>query len=206
MGARKLTPKPLKKSTAPARKAPGKFITNFPKYPAFFKKLNSTISPGPLRENQVDGIVYILDEWVKTDHTDLRWLAYMLATAWHETMYAMKPVTEYGSNNYLRGKPYWPFIGRGYVQLTWKVNYQKYGIASDPEKALEPAIAAHIMLDGMVNGVFTGKKLSAYFSDKKNDPINARRVINGTDCATMIAGYHRKFLTALQGEDPHTLV
>lgn len=46
---------------------------------------------------------------------------------------------------YLR---YWPFYGRGYVQLTWASNYLVYGLAigvdlvTYPGRALEPAIAA----------------------------------------------------------------
>ena len=30
------------------------------------------------------------------------------------------------------------------------------------------------------------------------DPFNARRIINGTDCADIIAAYHGKFLAALK--------
>jgi hypothetical protein len=43
---------------------------------------------------------------------------------------------------------YWPYYGRGYVQLTWESNYATEGAAigidlvSDPDRALEPWIAA----------------------------------------------------------------
>jgi hypothetical protein len=42
---------------------------------------------------------------------------------------------------------------------------------------------------GMRNGSFTGKKLSDYISGTTADYVNARRIINGTDRAELIAGY-----------------
>ena len=50
------------------------------------------------------------------------------------------------------------------------------------------------MVRGMTEGLFTGKRLSDYL------PGNytwARRVINGNDKATTIAGYARHFEAAL---------
>lgn len=153
---------------------------------------------GEVKATQLDGFIYILRKWHESKLTDLRWLAYMLATTWHETGRKMQPITEYGGALYLRTKKYYPYIGRGYVQLTWRDNYAKYGIADDMNKALDPEFAAHIMIDGMTKGIFTGKKLGDYFSAKTDDPLNARRIINGTDKAQMIAGYHYKFLDALK--------
>ena len=152
---------------------------------------------GSLKQSQVDGFEAILNKWQESALKDLRHLAYMLATAWHETARTMQPITEYGSQKYLRSKKYWPYIGRGYVQLTWKRNYDKYGIADHPEKALEPDLAAHIMIDGMEKGIFTGKKLDDYFNARINDPVGARKIINGTDKDQLIAGYHKVFLKAL---------
>lgn len=139
----------------------------------------------------------IARKWGTSGLTDQRWLAYMLATAWHETAQTMQPVTEYGGEAYLRSKSYWPFIGRGYVQLTWRSNYEKYGIADMPEKALEPDLAAFVMLDGMTKGLFTGRKLADYFSERRDDPVQARKIINGLDRADQVAGYYHQFLTML---------
>lgn len=150
-----------------------------------------------LSPSQQKGYDFIVNKWRASGLTDVRWLAYALATAWHETAFTFEPVSEYGGEKYLRSKDYWPYYGRGYVQLTWKSNYEKYGIASEPEKALDPDFAAHIMIDGMTKGIFTGKKLSDYFSETKDDPVGARRIINGTDCAEQIAGYYQKFLNGL---------
>ena len=47
-----------------------------------------------------------------TPMTDIRWLAYMLATVYHECATRMWPTTEYGSQSYLEGKEYYPYVGR----------------------------------------------------------------------------------------------
>jgi hypothetical protein len=50
----------------------------------------------------------------------------------------------------------------------------------------------------MVLGLFTGKKLSDYIGPGKCDYVAARRIINGTDRARLIAGYARSFQDALK--------
>lgn len=50
----------------------------------------------------------------------------------------------------------------------------------------------------MDRGLFTGKKLADYFTSKSSDWVNARRIINGTDRADVIAGYAKDFYNALQ--------
>lgn len=91
----------------------------------------------------------------------------------------------------------WDKRGRGLPQITGTDNYNKFGIGKTPEKALEMATAIVIMFKGMINGMFTGRKLSDYFNDTVDDPVGARRIINGTDKAKLIAGYHKNFLDAL---------
>ncbi|MDP9855941.1 hypothetical protein [Agrobacterium tumefaciens] len=51
---------------------------------------------------------------------------------------------------------------------------------------------------GMLEGLFTGKKLTDYFNLKKDDPVGARAVVNGRDKAKLIAGYYKSFLDALE--------
>lgn len=163
---------------------------------------------GP-NQSQVDGTNAILNEWDARFPTgDLRWLAYMLATAFWETAKTMQPIREYGQG---AGHPYGipdavtgeTYYGRGLVQLTWKSNYQKMSgtvgvdLVDDPDKALEPPIAAAIMFEGMQHGDFTGVGLPRYFNTTTDDPINARRIINGTDHAADIANIHRRFLEAI---------
>jgi hypothetical protein len=160
----------------------------------FYDKVRASF--GPLTQKQVDGFEIILNEGVKRGVLKEH-LAYILATVWHETAHTMQPVKEYGGEKYLRSKKYYPYYGRGYVQLTWKDNYVKYGIADNPDKALDALVAVEILYDGMLKGVFTGKKLSDYFNDKVTDWRNARRIVNGLDKADLIGGYGKLFAEAI---------
>ena len=178
----------------------------------YFDKVRAPLFGGALQQVQVDGQNVALAVWeyeaTGTPMTDLRWLGYCLATTYWETGQAMWPNTEGGSDEYLQGKEYWPYIGRGLVHLTWEDNYRKMssmlGLIDDrdlvahPEMALDSLIASRIMFRGMAEGSFTGRRLSQYFNDTTNDPVNARQIINGNDQDTVIAGFYWQFLEALQ--------
>jgi hypothetical protein len=99
------------------------------------------------------------------------------------------------------------FCGRGYVQLTWRVNYIKAGLElgepleGQPDLAMRPDIAAKIMRRGMEKGWFTGKAFAHFLPGsgpaERKAYLNARRIINGMDRAGVIADYAMKFETAL---------
>jgi len=158
----------------------------------FFKAVRERFFGGILKQSQVDGFNAILEAWEKRyPDGDLRWLAYDFATVQWETNHTMQPVreaywlSEIWRRNNLR---YWPWYGRGYVQLTWERNYQAMAdilgvdLIGNPDMALEPTVAADIMFYGMEHGTFTGKKLGDFF------PVGggsrwaaARSIINGDD-------------------------
>lgn len=69
--------------------------------------------------------------------------------------------------------------------------------SSDPDNLLDPEIAYCAMSYGMRKGAFTGVGLKKYIHDDVCDYVNARRIINGTDCAEKIAGYARNIEAAL---------
>lgn len=157
---------------------------------------------GSLKQSQVDGFEAVLGAWDASELTDRRWLAYMLATAWWETARTMQPIAEYGKGKGRKyGKPdvttQQVYYGRGFVQLTWKENYENMSkvVGADlvyhPDLAMQLDYASKIMFHGMVNGSFTGKKLSHYFNGPKADWRNARRIINGLDKADTIADLGR---------------
>jgi predicted chitinase len=169
-----------------------------------------------MTQQQVDGQSVILGLWegqyTGTPMEDMRWLAYILATAYHETATKIWPIREYGlGKGHEYGEPDGngnTFYGRGFVQLTWKENYERasaiLGLIDDrdlsdfPDLALDSLIAARVMFRGMAEGWFTGVKLGDYFNEDTDDPINARRIINGNDKDELIAGYYDTFLEALE--------
>jgi len=122
--------------------------------------------------------------------------AYVMATAFWETARTMKPVREafWMSDEWRRKNlRYYPWYGRGYVQLTWERNYRFAGerlgrdLTTDADAAMEPQISAEILVVGSMEGWFTGRSIPQYINDKGTDYRNARRVINDTDKAVEIA-------------------
>lgn len=134
-------------------------------------------------------------------------IAYVLATVERETGNTFEPVIEayWLSEDYRKENfPYYPYYGRGFVQITWKYNYEKYSkklgidLVSNPDLALENENSLFILVDGFKNGVFTGKKLADYINSRSIDFFNARRCINGLDHAQEIAESARNYLTDLR--------
>lgn len=139
---------------------------------------------------------------------DVRHVAYMLATCWHESRWS--PIREIKAKEdsdiwKLYQSKYWPsgFFGRGYVQLTWRKNYELWSkltgvdIVNNPDAVLQPELSALILVKGMNEGLFTNRKLSQYINDTACDFINARKTVNGTMHAKIIAGHAEKLLPLL---------
>jgi Ca2+-binding RTX toxin-like protein len=137
--------------------------------------------------------------------TDIRWMAYMLATAKLETIGFDPAIPEQrgGAN---QDNPYWTvdggrYYGRGYVQITWKTAYEEMGqalgidLVGNPELACDPATAYRIFSYGMRTGFFNDvnwlktensgegnahqwKGLHHYFNDDQTDYYGAREMVN----------------------------
>ncbi len=124
-------------------------------------------------------------------------IAYMLATAEHESQDFTKPEETAGRSQAIKrgyhGGP--EFFGRGYVHLTHIENYEKMDkrlnlggkLINNVELAKDPEIAAKILVIGMQEGHFTGAKIGRYINDERTDYKHARQVVNGLDKADEIA-------------------
>ena len=132
-------------------------------------------------------------------------IAYVLATTQWETAQTFQPVKEaFWLDEAWRqaNLSYYPYYGRGYVQLTWDKNYEAYSdilaidLVSNPDRALDPTVALFVLVHGFKTGTFTGRKITDFIAQGMTDFVGARRCINGTDKANEIASLlAEKFLT-----------
>jgi putative chitinase len=190
----------------------------------FFDAVRAGLLGPTLSPDEVSGCSAIL---AAMSGTALSWAAYALATAYKETAHTMQPISEYGGDSYFfrRYDPQGQrpdiartlgntqlgdgarFKGRGFVQLTGRTNYAKASaklgvdLVGHPDLALGDDVAAKVMRRGMQEGWFTGKSFASYLPGAGPADhaafTQARRIINGQDCAGEIADYALKFQAAL---------
>lgn len=179
---------------------------------AFFAYVRTRDPLGPsLTQDEVDGCNRILGACADAAFP-VSWAAYVLATAFHETAGTLKPVREYGRGD---AKPYGQpgphggqaAYGRGDCQLTWPDNYARMdaelgldgALIANYDLALDPEISKRIIVRGMGVGIFTGKSLNDYLPAIATiDQFKAaRRIVNGTDRAVLIASYASTFQAGL---------
>jgi len=135
-------------------------------------------------------------------------VAYILATVDHETNGSFQPVEEgyylgESAAAYQKTLRYYPYYGRGYVQITWAENYHKYSaltgldLLNQPDWVMRPEVSLFILIDGMKRGVFTGRSLDDFTTANRLDFVEARRIINGRDRAEEIASIADSWLSGI---------
>lgn len=174
----------------------------------FFDSLRGTALFRRFTTRQVQGIEALLDECEARD-VPLHYTANILANVYRETGGGMYPIKEtvfphHRDKNpsdaevirrldraWENGQlpwvtvPYWRggAFGRGQLQITHDYNYAKFGI-TNYAAALQLPVSARIAVQGMLEGMFTGKRLSDYTfpRDMDNPPrTDPRRIVNGID-------------------------
>lgn len=191
---------------------------------AFFARLRAGLLGPTLSSSEVDGCNALLSACAGWP---LAWAAYGFGTAYHETAHTMQPVKETGGEAYFARrydptglKPLLAarlgntepgdgpkYAGRGYVQLTGRANYRRAEVETgeplldQPDLALRPDLAARIMRFGMAEGWFTGRSMRWFLPTDRTatraEFIEARAIINGSDCAADIADDALEFQAAL---------
>ena len=185
----------------------------------YFDGVRNALFGGALTQMQVDGQNVLLgmyeSGYAGTPFTDLRWLAYLLSSVYHETAQRMWPLREFGEgagHDYGEVDPETgqAYYGRGLIQITWRDNYsrasKKLSLSDErdlewhPDVALDSLVAARIAFRGMAEAWFTGKKLGEFFNDTADDPVGARAIINNDvgKNGQKIADYHADFLDAIK--------
>lgn len=148
-----------------------------------------------------DSVNIIIDEYYGQGYSIVFQLAYILATAKHESKLG-EWMEEKGGEAYLKSKYHYTtakgkelgnryendhidYKGRGFVQLTGRANYQKYEkitglpLIDNPKMVQEKTVAAFILVHGMMNGTYTQRhELPSFVNYIKQDFFNARKVVN----------------------------
>lgn len=148
-----------------------------------------------LKKDQGNVVRLILKECNDQGVTDIRHVAYIIATAYHECRFkSIKEIrAKAGTEVWKMQEKYWHtgFYGRGLCQLTHRRNYEKFSevvginLVSDPDEVLNPEIGAKILVFGMKHGTFTSmglygpKKLSKYLNATTADWLGTRKIVNG---------------------------
>jgi Putative peptidoglycan-binding domain-containing protein len=145
----------------------------------------SGVGFGLTRDQSIEMIVRTCIDNGITDH---RQIAYVLATAQHESRDFAAPEEDWGRKQavdlrYFGGEEYY---GRGFAHLTHVNNYERLGealgmgreLAEHPERAAEAEIATKVLVVGMRDGMF-GTRLSNNINANHVDYRQARASVNG---------------------------
>lgn len=182
-----------------------------PNEKAFYDTARLTLFAGKISRTQFDRLAILLRALTSYPAVTVPQASYIMATAHWETD-RFNAMEEYASGEAYEGRADLGntqpgdgrrFKGRGFPHLTGRRNYEWASLASghdliaDPAAASDPEISAKLIIQGMMQGVFTGVGLGRFINDQKTDFVNARKVHNGLDRAETIADLADRYHVAL---------
>ncbi|WP_263972278.1 hypothetical protein, partial [Psychrobacter sp. FME6] len=103
------------------------------------------------------------------------------------------------------------YRGRGLIQITGKTNYQRFteilnvNFVKSPDLVSEYKHSVPIIIYGMKEGTFTGKKLSDYINSSTIDYVQARWIVNGTNKREILAKNAKIIENWLEESSPEIL-
>jgi predicted chitinase len=167
--------------------------------------------PSAIRPFAQKNLPLVLNQCLDNGVSDRGQIAYVFATAEHESHFGRLMMELADGSDYEGLKVLGNtepgdgprFKGRGFVQITGRLNYgiwsDKLGInlIDNPETAARPEIAAIILVRGMRDGIFTGVGLSDFIVGDRRDFSKARRIVNGVDKADIIAQIAKSYFKAI---------
>jgi len=167
-----------------------------------------------ITKEKANNIRLIVSECARQGVTDARQIAYILGTVAHECDFrSIKEIrAKPGTDVWKMQEKYWHtgFYGRGFSQLTWAKNYNKFSpivgvdLVKNPEMVLKPEIGALILVYGMRRGTFVSNglesltRLDRYFNEITTNWIDARRIVNGTFMADRVADAAQKIFALIE--------
>jgi peptidoglycan hydrolase-like protein with peptidoglycan-binding domain len=175
---------------------------------AYGDRLIASVTDATTRSYAQRSIPLILQECQRVGVTDLGQIAYIFATARHESRLGQWMI-EFASGTAYEGRldlgntqpgDGVRYKGRGFVQITGRLNYTRWSdrmgidLLTYPDRTADYNVAATILVLGMRDGSFTGYKLDDYILGDRRDFVGARRIINGMDRAAQISTYAENFL------------
>lgn len=202
----KVKPEAIKIISHEAEGSPG-MPNGFPDVDTILAKAKCPVEIRPFaRQN----LPLVLAECLDNGVTDRNQIAYVFATAEHESHFGRFMIElasgddyegrlDLGNTHPGDGRRY---KGRGFVQITGRTNYTDWGkrlgldLVGKPELASRPDVGAQILVQGMRDGSFTSLKLDDFIG---SDFVSARKIINGLDRAQDIAAIAKAYAKAIEG-------